>query len=59
MDTPSYLRMVVTKLSREIGVRSYQDFDRLEKTVKYLSDELSSFGYQVSTQSFKFAGHAY
>jgi Zn-dependent M28 family amino/carboxypeptidase len=59
MDTPSYLRMVVTKLSREIGVRSYQDFDRLEKTVKYLSAELSSFGYQVATQSFKFAGHIY
>jgi len=59
MDTPSYLRMVVTKLSREIGVRSYQDFDRLEKTVKYLSAELSSFGYQVSTQSFAFAGHTY
>jgi Zn-dependent M28 family amino/carboxypeptidase len=59
VDTPSYLRMVVTKLSREIGVRSYQDFDRLEKTVKYLSAELSSFGYQVSTQSFNFAGHAY
>jgi len=59
MDTPSYLRMVVTKLSREIGVRSYQDFDRLEKTVKYLSAELSSFGYQVSTQSFTFAGHTY
>ena len=59
MDTPSYLRMVVTKLSREIGVRSYQDFDRLEKTIKYLSAELSSFGYEVSTQSFKFAGHTY
>ncbi|NTW58954.1 MAG: hypothetical protein HGA43_07295, partial [Nitrospirae bacterium] len=56
---PSYLRMVVTKLSREIGVRSYQDIDRLEKTVTYLSAELSSFGYQISTQSFTFAGHTY
>ena len=59
MDTPSYLRMVVTKLSREIGVRSYRDLDRLDKTVKYLSAELSSSGCQVATQSFKFAGHAY
>jgi Zn-dependent M28 family amino/carboxypeptidase len=59
MDTPSYLRTVVTKLSREIGIRSYQDYDRLERTVEYISAELSSFGYQVTTQSFKFAGHTY
>jgi Zn-dependent M28 family amino/carboxypeptidase len=59
MDTPSYLRLAVTKLSREIGVRSYQDHDKLEKTVRYLSAELSSFGYQVATQPFKFAGHTY
>jgi Zn-dependent M28 family amino/carboxypeptidase len=51
--------MAVTKLSREIGIRSYQDHDRLEKTVRYISAELTSFGYQVSTQSFKFAGHMY
>ena len=59
MDTPSYLRMAVTKLSREIGVRSYQDHDKLEKTVRYLSAELSSFGYQAALQPFKFAGHTY
>jgi len=59
MDMPSYLRIAVTKLSREIGIRSYQDHVKLEKTVRYLSAELSSFGCQVSTQSFKFAGHTY
>jgi len=59
MDTPSYLRLAVTKLSREIGIRSYQDHDKLEKTVKYISAELSSAGYQVDFQSFKFGGHAY
>jgi Zn-dependent M28 family amino/carboxypeptidase len=59
MDTPSYLRTVVTKLSREIGIRSYQDYGRLEMTIQYITAELSSFGYQVTTQSFKFAGHTY
>ena len=59
MDTPSYLRLAVTKLSREIGVRTYQDFDRLEKTVQYISGEFAAFGYPVSRQSFKFAGNTY
>jgi len=59
MDTPSYLRLAVTKLSREIGVRAYQNHDRLEKTVQYISGEFAAFGCQVSHQSFKFAGNTY
>jgi Zn-dependent M28 family amino/carboxypeptidase len=59
MDTPSYLRMAVTTLSREIGIRSYQDFERLEKTVQYVSGEFAAAGLAASTQSFTFAGHAY
>lgn len=59
MDSPSYLRLAVTKLSREIGVRTYQDHDRLDKTVKFISGEFSAFGYQVRHQSFKFAGNTY
>jgi len=59
MDTPSYLRLAVTKLSREIGFRTYQDLDRLDKTVKYISAEFAAFGYQVAHQSFKFAGNTY
>lgn len=59
MDTPSYLRLAVTKLSREIGVRTYQDHDRLEKTVKYITGEFTAFSYQVSHQSFKFGGNTY
>jgi len=59
MDTPSYLRLAVTKLSREIGVRTYQDHDRLDKTVNYISGEFTAFGYHVSHQSFKFAGNTY
>lgn len=59
MDTPSYLRLAVTKLSREIGFRTYQDLDRLDKTVQYISGEFTAFGYQVSHQSFTFAGNSY
>lgn len=59
MDMPSYLRTVVTKLSGEIGVRSYRDHDRLEKTVRYLTAELAALGHSVDTQTFTYAGHAY
>jgi Zn-dependent M28 family amino/carboxypeptidase len=59
MDTPSYLRLAVIKLSREIGVRTYQDIDRLDKTVQYISGEFTAFGYQVRHQSFEFAGNTY
>lgn len=59
MDTPSYLLLAVTKLSREIGIRSHQDHDRLAKTVRYLLAEFSSLGYQPATQSFPYAGKTY
>jgi Zn-dependent M28 family amino/carboxypeptidase len=59
MDTPSYLRLAVTKLSREIGIRSYQDLDRLAKTVKYLLEEFTALGFQPTTQSFEFTGRTY
>jgi Zn-dependent M28 family amino/carboxypeptidase len=59
MDMPSYLRLAVTKLSREIGIRSYQDHDRLAKTVGYLLEEFTALGYQPATQSFQFAGKTY
>ena len=51
--------MAVTRLSGEIGIRSYQDHAKLETTVRYIFAELSSFGYQVERQSFTFAGHTY
>lgn len=59
MDLPSYLRMIVTRLSGEIGVRFYQDMGRMEKTEKYISGELASFGYPVTKQSFKFENRTY
>ncbi len=59
MDTPSYLRSVVTTLCRDIGVRSYQDLDQLERTVTFVSGELASAGLAVSTQSFTYDGKTY
>jgi Zn-dependent M28 family amino/carboxypeptidase len=59
MDLPSYLRLAVTTLSRDIGVRFYQDMERMERTEKYIAAELSSFGLVVTKQSFKFEGRTY
>jgi Zn-dependent M28 family amino/carboxypeptidase len=57
MDTPSYLRQIVTKLAREIGVRTYRDRHRMDRAAAYIGDELSSFGYIVSKQPFAYEGH--
>ncbi len=46
-------------LAGEIGSRSFQDLDRLEKTASYISAEFASFGYQVTRQPFLFAGTSY
>ena len=59
MDIPSYLRSVVTMLAREIGVRTYRDLERLEKTVQYVSGEFAAAGLGVSTQSFTYDGRTY
>jgi len=44
MDLPSYLRVVVTKLAREIGVRSYQDAERMAQAERFISEALGSLG---------------
>lgn len=54
MDIPSYLRIVVNKLAREIGIRSYRDTDRMERTAQYIGSELASFGCTVTHQSFTY-----
>jgi Zn-dependent M28 family amino/carboxypeptidase len=58
MDTTFYLRQVVAKLARDIGVRTYRDDDRMARAAAYISGELSSFGCAVSTQTFTYEGHA-
>lgn len=57
MDTPSYLRLVVTKLSREIGVRTYQDKNRMDPAARFIEAELASFGCVVSNQVFTYNGN--
>lgn len=59
MERADYLHQVVTMLAGEIGVRSFQDLERLEKTATYISDQFTSFGYQVTRQPFVFKGNTY
>jgi Zn-dependent M28 family amino/carboxypeptidase len=59
MDMAEYLKEVVTTLAGDIGARSFQDLDRLEKTATYISDQFSSFGYRVKKQPFAFNNDTY
>ncbi len=59
METAAYLRQVVTVLAGDIGVRSYQDRERLGRTADFISGQLVSFGYEVTRQTFYFRGHSY
>ena len=54
-----YLRDVVNVLSREVGVRSYQNINSLELAAQYISGQFESFGYQISRQPFPFRGNTY
>ncbi len=56
MDLPSYLRLVVTRLAREIGVRTFRDLDRMERTAQYLEDEFRAAGCTVSRHPFSYDG---
>jgi len=46
-------------LSEEIGVRTYRDTDRLQRTAEYISDQFRSFGYEVLRQPFLYRGNTY
>jgi Zn-dependent M28 family amino/carboxypeptidase len=59
MERADYLRQVVTMLAGEIGVRSFQDLERLEMAATYISDQFTSFGYQVTRQPFIFNANTY
>lgn len=58
-ERAAYLRDVVTVLARDIGVRTYRDLDRLERTARYLSEQFSSFGCRILRQPFLFKGNTY
>ena len=59
MEMAAYLRQVVTVLACEIGVRSFQDRDRLARTTDTISGQLASFGYHVTRQPIRFRGNTY
>jgi len=59
MESRDYLRQVVAFLSREIGVRTYQEPDRLDRAARYIADQFTSFGYHAAMQSFPFNGNTY
>jgi Zn-dependent M28 family amino/carboxypeptidase len=59
MRIREYLGQVVSMLSREIGVRTWRDADRLQRTTEYISGQFGSFGYQVSKQPFLYRGNTY
>jgi Zn-dependent M28 family amino/carboxypeptidase len=59
MEMADYLRQVVTLLASEIGVRSFQNPERLDKMASYISDQFTTVGCQVTRQPFVFQGHTY
>ena len=59
MDTSSYLRLVVTKLCREIGARTYQDLERLARTTAFIRSEFAGAGLAVTSQAFNYDGRVY
>jgi len=59
MERADYLRQVVTMLATEIGVRSFLDRERLERTAAYIADQFTSCGYEVTKQPFVFQGNTY
>jgi len=46
-------------LADEIGARTFRDLDRMTKTADYISEQFTSFGYQVTRQPFLFNGNIY
>ncbi|HWR71546.1 MAG TPA: M28 family peptidase [Nitrospirota bacterium] len=59
MESRDYLSQVVAFLSREIGIRTCQDPEQLDRTARYIADQFSSFGYHVTRQPFSFSGNTY
>ncbi len=59
MDIQKNLKKTVYILSHEIGSRGYLQIDAIERTVDYISSELSSYGYDVSFQTYRFQGNTY
>lgn len=59
MESEDYLRQVVGFLSGEIGIRTCQDPERLDRAARYVADQFTSFGYHAALQPFSFNGNTY
>ena len=59
MEIQNNLKKTVYILSNEIGSRGYLQIASLEKTVDYITSELSLYGYDVSFQSYEVEGKSY
>ncbi len=46
----------IDTLASDIGERNWEKPYKLDETVKFIKDELSSYGYEVKTQPFKVEG---
>ncbi|MEW6602207.1 MAG: M28 family peptidase, partial [Nitrospirota bacterium] len=53
------LRKTVHVLARDIGSRGYLQTAALNRTVEYVSSELSSYGYSVLEQPYEYRGRTY
>lgn len=53
------LQAIVHFLSEEIGARSYEDLEELERSADYIEEKLISYGCHVKRQSFPYMGNIY
>ncbi len=49
----------VRYLSVEIGPRSYQDHEKLDRVAEYISGHFKEYGYYISEQPFSYRGKTY
>jgi Zn-dependent M28 family amino/carboxypeptidase len=59
MANQDNLKKTVNVLSHVIGPRSFLHLDALGKSVRYITEILESYGYEVSNQSFEFESNLY
>ncbi|MEW6410169.1 MAG: M28 family peptidase [Nitrospirota bacterium] len=59
MEIQSRLKKTVYVLSQEIGSRGYLQIRQLEQTADYITEELTSYGYDALFQPYKYQGNTY
>jgi Zn-dependent M28 family amino/carboxypeptidase len=58
-EVETNLETTVRFLSEEIGARSYEDLEELEKSADYIEEKLISCGCNMKKQSFTYMGNTY